>query len=101
MKINISGPASQWYVDEMELQEGSSVRFFVRYGGHSPIQSGFSLGINLDQPVDPATSIKHEGITYFIEKNDEWYFDNHDLYIDFNDKTAEPAFRYEEITANN
>ena len=33
MKINISNEAAAWYIDELDLTPGTSLRFFVRYGG--------------------------------------------------------------------
>lgn len=83
-----------WYKEELALSAGACIRFFVRYGGHSSIQSGFSLGISKDHPVHPIVSIEQDGLTFFIEESDLWFFDGHDLIIQFNEKLGEPEFLY-------
>lgn len=95
MNIIISDKAITWYKEELNLKSGDNVRFFARYGGHSPIQSGFSLGVNNDQPIDIGASVHKNDLTFFVEESDIWYFDGHDLKIDYNEKYNEPEFHYE------
>ena len=94
MKITIDEQSVQWYKEELELETGDCLRFFPRYGGYSPIQSGFSLGINKEAEKQAAVSEKRDGITYFINEEDVWYFDGHDLHITYNEQKAEPVFSY-------
>lgn len=95
MKIVINDQAASWYKEELELHAGDYVRFFARYGGHSTVQQGFSLGISNEEPLDAGTATTKDGITYYIEQKDMWYFDNHNLYVEFNEKAKEPEFKYE------
>ncbi|MGE7767982.1 HesB/YadR/YfhF family protein [Peribacillus sp. NPDC096540] len=95
MKLTISEQAAKWYSDELELQEGSHLRFYVRYGGHSSVQSGFSLGIMQEEPEAVAAASTLNNITFYVEEKDIWYFDGHDLLITFNEKLTEPEFHYE------
>lgn len=97
MQIKISNEALNWYTEELDLKSGSQVRFFARYGGQSPIQKGFSLGIVEEAATTPAVAVNYNGITFFIEESDVWYFDGHDLTVDFNDDINEPEFKYEKI----
>ena len=94
MKITIDEQSAQWYKEELELEKGDCLRFFPRYGGYSPIQSGFSLGINKEEEKQAAVTLEQEGITYFVNEDDVWYFDEHDLHITFDEQKAEPAFSY-------
>ncbi|MDF0727994.1 HesB/YadR/YfhF family protein [Cytobacillus sp. S13-E01] len=94
MQFTISDKAAKWYKSELNLSDGNEVRFYVRYGGYSPIQSGFSLGVSIDEPETPAIQAEEEGITFFVEEKDLWYFDNHNLNISYNEKKAEPEFTY-------
>jgi len=94
MNIQISSEAAAWYKRELDLSNGDFVRFFVRYGGYSTVQSGFSLGVSNEEPVDMAVKIENEGITFYIEEKDVWYFDDHDLSIEFQSEQDEPAFHY-------
>ena len=95
MKITISDQALAWYQEEMGLGDGDFVRFFARYGGSSQVQQGFSLGISTEEPVDIGTKTTKSGITFYIEEKDLWYFDEHDLSIDYNQKINEPEFHFE------
>ncbi|WP_163170535.1 hypothetical protein [Bacillus sp. NSP9.1] len=33
-----------------------------------------------------------DGITFFIEESDVWYFDGHDLLVTYNESSEEPVF---------
>jgi uncharacterized protein YneR len=95
MEIKISDQAAAWYEREMHIKEGGFVRFFARYGGSSPIQQGFSLGLSLEEPEsDIGAESKKNGITYYILEKDLWYFDGHDLQAEFNENAGEPDYQY-------
>ncbi|WP_141432349.1 HesB/YadR/YfhF family protein [Bacillus sp. 03113] len=94
MNIHICDEAATWYKEEMLLKEGDFIRFFARYGGCSTVQQGFSLGISNEKPFDIGIQTTKDGITFFIEEKDLWYFDNHDLVVDFNKEMDEPIYRY-------
>ena len=94
MKIFISQDALIWFQEEMEVSTGDTIRFYARYGGSSPIQQGFSLGMTKDTPFEPVVTVKVEEVTFFIEERDEWYFDGHDLYVDVDHELDELAYTY-------
>lgn len=94
MIIDITNEAAAWYKQELNLTNGDFIRFFVRYGGCSTVQKGFSFGINTEEPVDIGAKIEMEGITFYIEEKDLWYLDGHDLIIEYNSNYEEPVFHY-------
>ncbi|WP_163102191.1 HesB/YadR/YfhF family protein [Peribacillus alkalitolerans] len=95
MNLTITDEAAKWYIDELGLKGNeNSIRFYVRYGGYSPIQAGFSLGISDDAPISPIATTEIMGIQFFIEEKDAWYFEGHDLVVGFNTKMKEPEFSY-------
>lgn len=94
MNMKVTKGALDWYKEELDLETGDHVRFFVRYGGCSNVQKGFSLGVSKDQPMNAGISTEVEGITFFIEESDLWYFDNHDLSVTYSDQSEEPVFNY-------
>jgi uncharacterized protein YneR len=94
MKIEISSEAAAWYKKELNLKTGDFVRFYVRYGGFSTVQKGFSLGISSDEPNDIGAKITEDGITFYIEEKDIWYFDEHDLIVTYHTKYEEPVLDY-------
>jgi uncharacterized protein YneR len=97
MKFQVTSEAADWYKTEMVLNNGDKIRFFVRYGGFSTVQRGFSLGIELTDPVDVGVLTSVNGITFFIEEKDLWYFSGHDLLVSFNEKINEPVFEYSKV----
>ncbi|PLT32502.1 HesB/YadR/YfhF family protein [Bacillus sp. V5-8f] len=94
MNLTISDEAAAWYINEMNLKNGDTVRFFARYGGCSTVQSGFSLGVSTDKPINAATQTEKNGIMFFIEENDAWYFDENNLSVTLNEKFNEPEYHY-------
>lgn len=94
MHIKISDHAIDWFKDELSLRNGDTVRFFVRYGGSSPIQEGFSLGLNKEEPMDPGVILNKDGVTFFIEERDIWYFKDYNLIVDFDEDTDGPVYSY-------
>ncbi|ANU28480.1 HesB/YadR/YfhF family protein [Planococcus versutus] len=94
MQIIISNDALDWFKKEMEVMHGEAVRFFVRYGGSSKLQPGFSLGVTKDQPREIGVQLERDHVVYFIEKNDIWYFDEHNLEVSVNDDLHELEYSY-------
>ncbi|MCV9885482.1 HesB/YadR/YfhF family protein [Metabacillus halosaccharovorans] len=94
MKITIDNKAADWYINELQLEEGDTVQFFVRYGGCSNVQKGFSLGVVKQNPEEIGSSVESKGITFFVENRDLWYFDQHDLHVDLDEDAEEPVFQY-------
>lgn len=93
MNFDLTVNAVKWYKREFEIKQSAQLRFFVRYG-FGGIIPGFSLGIKLDEPVETYASYQSDGINFFIENTDAWYFDDNDLTIQLNGKTEEPEFIY-------
>lgn len=93
MQIKMSDKVFQWYKEELELTKGDSIRFYIRYGGLNSFVKGFSLGLDKDTPEQSNTLLEKDGITFFIEDNDTWYFDNKDLEIELDAQFGEPEFR--------
>lgn len=94
MNIQVTNDAANWYKSEMSLKDGDKLRFFVRYGGINTFQPGFSLGVEIEEPFDIGVSTIVNGITFFIEEKDLWYFSGHNIIVSFNAKINEPEFEY-------
>lgn len=94
MQLMITEAALEWYKREMGLAKGDFVRFYARYGGVSNLQAGFSLGMMVEKPTEPTIQVMNDGITFFVEREDEWYFDNHDFTVAYNDQRDELEFQY-------
>lgn len=94
MKLIITDKALQHFKENWDLQTGAEVGFMGRYGGCSPVQQGFSLGITLQAPLSPIVIEEIDGIKFYINEKDEWYFDGHDLEVDFDLDKQELVYHY-------
>ncbi|WP_338450956.1 HesB/YadR/YfhF family protein [Niallia oryzisoli] len=95
MKIVISEKALHWFKEEVGLESGNKVRFFTKIYGTSPVQEGYSLAFTIDNdPGNVAVETVSDGITFFIEESDLWFFDGHDLYVEYNEAIDEVEYKY-------
>ncbi|MFC7060336.1 HesB/YadR/YfhF family protein [Halobacillus seohaensis] len=95
MNLKVTEQAAQWYESEIDINNETSIRFFVRYGGSGGLQPGLSLAIQEDKAREPIAEDKVNKVTYFIEADDEWYFDGRSLTVQLNEKWQEPEFIYD------
>ncbi|MGM8216606.1 HesB/YadR/YfhF family protein [Bacillaceae bacterium W0354] len=95
MKIEVSKEALQWFKQEVGLESGDKVRFFTKIYGTSPVQEGYALGFTIDQDLrHAAVNTVQDGITFFINETDEWFFNGHDLYVEYNESLDEVEYLY-------
>ncbi|MDV6377079.1 HesB/YadR/YfhF family protein [Sporosarcina sp. GW1-11] len=94
MNIKVSEKAIHWFQDEMETASGDYVKFFARYGGSSPLHEGFSIGITKEIPDEIAAETVIDGVHFYVEARDLWFFDAHDLHVDTHPASEELAFHY-------
>ncbi|WP_130859409.1 HesB/YadR/YfhF family protein [Gracilibacillus phocaeensis] len=89
MKMSITKPAAKWFIRELNLEEGEAVRFFARYGGFGGVHKGFSLALDKANPHNIGAEVTEEGILFFVEDSDLWYFDQMDFHIKYSRKFDE------------
>lgn len=95
MEIVISESAAKWFKDEVGLIKGDKVKFYAQIYGKSAVQENFSIGFSVDNdPVDMIVKTETEGLMFFIEGTDLWFFDEHDLHVDYNEKMDELEYSY-------
>ncbi|MEN1969971.1 hypothetical protein WMZ97_18075 [Lentibacillus sp. N15] len=94
MNLHVTKEAAEWYKQEFDINQSAHLRYYVRYGfgGHIP---GFSLGVRIDNPNEIHASSLVDGITFFIETADAWYFEAVDLRVQWNKQKQEPEFIYD------
>ncbi|WLD95282.1 HesB/YadR/YfhF family protein [Alkalihalobacillus sp. AL-G] len=100
MELSITKPAVQWFKKEMGLDQGDFIRFFARVGGCSTVQTGYSLGVSKELPMESGLSTNVDGITFFVEEKDLWYLDGHDLTVKYQRKYEEITFDYKKNLAS-
>lgn len=93
MKLTVEREAVQYMKQDWNLHQGDTIRLFTRYGGESNTQPGFSLGIVIQQPTHIALSTQADGILFYIQEDDLWYLDGHDLTIAYDAREEGIEFR--------
>ncbi|QIK69222.1 Fe-S cluster assembly protein HesB [Erysipelothrix sp. HDW6C] len=89
MELTVSKDAAQWYIREMDLVAGDSIKFFGKvYGPHG----GFSFAIAKQEPTNPFELVTVEGINFYVEQFDEWFFADKDLHITLREDGSEPNY---------
>lgn len=88
MQIYLTDEVAKWYKDEMLLQDGDTIRFSGKVYG----VNGFSMILNKVAPSKIGTSTTIDGVTYFIEATDAWFFEDSDVYISIDENTNEPKY---------
>jgi uncharacterized protein YneR len=90
MKLEVSKEAAQWFINEMYLEKGDSIKFFGKVYG----ENGFSFALDKVEPSRPEIEIEVEGINFYIEKSDAWFFIDSDLIVTLDEKLKEPKYNY-------
>lgn len=94
MKISIIESAQDWFENEVGLEKGAGVRFSGKVYGKTEVHEGFSVGMEVAQPDDVLAKTVVNGITYFIDKHDEWFFSGYDLQVSFDKERDEPIYHF-------
>ncbi len=89
--LQVTERAAEFYKEEMELQNGDSIRLFVRYGGGG--MDGFTIGVDRgDQhPTSVKTSVA--GVDFYNNPEDDWLVDL--VTIDLSEQTGEIHLAFE------
>lgn len=99
MKITLSEPAIEWFETKFPLNEGEAIRFFGKTYGKTEVHEGFSVGMELDELTnedDVLAAVEVNNRTYFITKEDDWFFSNYDLRIGLDEQFGEPSYHFKE-----
>lgn len=95
MNIYISDKALQWFKDEVDLAPGQAVKFYAKIYGSSKIQESHSLAFTIDPDHEKAIAkVEADGIIFYVNEMDEWFFKDYDLYIEYDEKLQEVAYDY-------
>lgn len=83
MSFSVSADAAKWYKEELDLQAGDYVQFFVKlYGGIPTVHPNYSLGMSLGKEGTISIKDEVEGITFYFNEKDSWFLEDYDLKIE-------------------
>jgi len=95
MKIELTDQALKWFKEDFGVNEDEYVKFFPQIYGSSPVQENFALAFQkVDQPISDGTIVEKDNIRFLVENDDLWFFDGHDLKIDYLEDEDEITFDY-------
>jgi uncharacterized protein YneR len=88
MFISIDEKALSWFTNEFEFGKPFSIRMFPQYAGFGEKHKGYTLGFSAETPTNAIYKQVVNGITFYFEENDEWFFNDTDTFftIDNNDE---------------
>lgn len=97
MKIMINEEATRWFEEEVGLPEGMGIRFKPRIYGSSPVTKGYALSFEPNEPQGrlAAKAETANGLLFFVDEEDAWFFNDHDLIIEFDPALEEPKYLYQ------
>ncbi len=94
MKLTVMAKALKWFKQEFSLEKGTGIKFYGKVYGSTQIHDNFSIGLSVDKPLDPLIQKEIEGVLFFIEKEDDWFFEDYNLVVDFNGNLEEPEYQF-------
>lgn len=86
MSLHVTPEAARFYKEEMELQEGDQLCLYVKLYGSSSAHPNFSLGIARGKCGNSHLSTTVEGITFYLDAQDEWYVAGYELQVSLNNE---------------
>lgn len=95
MNMVISQAAAAWFKRELDLKNGDYIRLFPRYSSGGGLHPGFSLGIATEAPGRPAIHVEQDGIVFYMEDQDLWYMEGHNLRIEYVEAEDDIEYKYE------
>jgi uncharacterized protein YneR len=96
MFISIDEKAGLWFSNEFEINKPYSIRMFPQYAGFGEKHKGYSLAFSAEYPANAGITKEINGITFFVEDNDVWFFEDTETYLSVDDLLDELQVTYKE-----
>jgi uncharacterized protein YneR len=101
MLISIDERAATWFKKEYEMQKPFTIRLYPQYAGFGEKHKGYSLAFSAELPSNAGYAKDINGITFYVEGNDVWFFENTETYLSVNDLSEEIFVTYKDQTIIN
>ncbi|MED4453029.1 hypothetical protein [Metabacillus fastidiosus] len=93
MNLKVSKEAAEWYKNEMGLEQGDYVQYYVQlYGGIPTVHPNYSLGVSIGKAENIAIKDVVEGITFYFNSDDAWFLEEFDMEVVFEKEELEFIF---------
>ncbi|MEH7443941.1 hypothetical protein V7201_16630 [Bacillus sp. JJ1122] len=97
MTISIDQNAYKWFEREFDTPKPFYIRLYPQYAGFGDKNKGYSLAFARETPSIPAQQQEIDGITFFVESNDTWFFEETNVEIKYSDTEQEIFALYKEL----
>ena len=82
MKLKVSKEVASWYRDEMSLEPGDHIQYYVQlYGGIPTAHPNYSLGMSIGKEGNIAVMDEVEGIVFYFNEEHAWFLDEFDMEV--------------------
>ncbi|MDQ1147234.1 uncharacterized protein YneR [Bacillus sp. SORGH_AS 510] len=85
MFISIDEKATSWFSKEFDFNKPFSIRMFPQYAGFGEKNKGYSLAFAAEKPANAGYVQELNGITFFVEGNDVWFFEDTKTFLSVDD----------------
>ena len=92
MKVTVTPKVLEWFKKEIVLEPGQGIRFFGKVYGSTQVHEGFSVGMSVDRPERVMFQETIDGVLFFIDKNDDWFFRGYNVVVDYDEELHEPTY---------
>jgi uncharacterized protein YneR len=96
MFISVDEKAVSWFKNEFETIKEVSIRMFPRYAGFGEQHKGYTLAFSAETPENAGLSQEINGITFFVEGSDTWFFEDTETYLTVDDVLHELQIKFKE-----
>lgn len=94
--ILIENNAYKWFENEFQSQKPFYIRLYPQYAGFGKKNKGYSLAFSKETPHVLGEEHEIEGITFYVESNDTWFFNDTDVEIKYSTEAQEIFAFYKE-----
>lgn len=100
MLISIDEKAASWFKKEFDFNRPFSIRMYPQYAGFGQKNKGYSLAFSAETPSNAGFTTLLNGITFYVEGNDIWFFESTETYLSVDEFLDELQVDFrEEVTA--
>lgn len=96
MFISIDEKAATWFTKEFEINKPFSIRMYPQYAGFGQKHKGYSLAFSAETPENIGFTKEINGIMFYIEGTDVWFFEDTETYLSVDDNMNELRVTYKE-----
>jgi uncharacterized protein YneR len=100
MLLSIDESAAKWFTKEFEANKPLNVRMFPQYDGFGEKHKGFSLAFSAEAPSNIGYIKEINGINFYVEGNDVWFFEDTETCLFFNDQINEIQVTFKDTAFN-